>query len=402
MECVILFLYAIRWYIFAFVVMKSRPVKILDAHNDNSDSCFVSVLLPTYNEPNVVDRLLKACTAFTSVTFEVVVVDDSNDGVTTEKLEAWQGHPKVKVIHRNSRTGWKGGALNVGLEHIDPQSTHVLIFDADFVPPSDLVSKFIESFQGDKDIVAVQGYQRHDLNKEENWVTKGVRVWHSMYNMVELTGKEKLKLFVPLTGGIFMIYTDVLKEVNFEEVTDEDWNLTVRLYEKGYKIKYDSSLAVSGESPNTFKKFIKQQCRWAEGHTRTFREHFGKILTSKYLSLKQKFDFLVTGYCFLHSVMVTILMSAIVIVAVFPSSTFPNYLTQLQNILILASIPAAISSSIIALYLEKTTEDYKKITYAWVLNFLLVPFIAYSALKGLVTKSGKFNRTYKTGKITKR
>ena len=30
---------------------------------------------------------------------------------------------------------------------------------------------------------------------------------------------------------------------------------------------------------------------------------------------------------------------------------------------------------------------------------LLVPFIAYSALKGLFTKKGMFKRTYKTGKI---
>lgn len=401
LETIILFLYAVRWYVFSYFSLKNNEIRNFKNIVKNKEKgFFVSVLLPIYNEPNVIDRLLTACTSFDFPEYEIVVIDDSDDNITEKKLEKWKKHPLVKILNRKSRKGWKGGALNEGVKMVNKKSSHVVIFDADFVPPSDLVSKFIKGFQGDNDVVAVQGYQRHDLNKEENWVTKGVRVWHSMYNMVELTGKEKLKLFVPLTGGVFMIYTDVLKEVNFEEVTDEDWNLTVRLYEKGYKIKYDSSLAASGECPNTFKKFIKQQCRWAEGHTRTFREHFWKILKSEYLSLKQKFDFLVTGYCFLHSVMVTLLMGALVIVVVFPSTTFPNYLTQLQNILLLASIPAAISSSFIALYLERTKEDYKKIIFAWILNFLLVPFIAYSALKGLVTKSGKFNRTYKTGKVT--
>ncbi len=101
-----------------------------------------------------------------------------------------------------------------------------MVFDADFVPPSNLVSRFVQKFSDEK-TVAVQGYQRHDLNANENWVTKGVRVWHSMYNMVELNGKQILGLFIPLTGGVFMIRTDVLKELNFEEVTDEDWDLTV-------------------------------------------------------------------------------------------------------------------------------------------------------------------------------
>jgi cellulose synthase/poly-beta-1,6-N-acetylglucosamine synthase-like glycosyltransferase len=219
--------------------------------------------------------------------------------------------------------------------------------------------------------------------------------------MVELSGKEKLNLFLPLTGGVFIIQTDILKELKFEEVTDEDWNLTVRLYENGYKIKFNSDLAASGECPNTFRKFIRQQCRWAEGHTRTFREHFWKILNSRYLRLRQKIDFLITGYCFLHSVMVTVLMGALFLVAIFPSNSFPKSLSQIQNIFLFASIPAAILSSLIALELENTRKDFKKIGYAWLLNFLIVPFISFSSLKGLISKKGKFIRTYKTGKIIK-
>jgi len=141
-----------------------------------------------------------------------------------------------------------------------------------------------------------------------------------------------------------MIQTDALQKLKFEEVTDEDWNLTVRLYENGYKIKYNPKLSASGECPNTFKKFIKQQSRWAEGHTRTFREHFMKILGSKHLNLSQKLDFLITGYCFLHSVMVTILMGALIIVAIFPQTTFPIIISQLQTIFLIASIPSAILS----------------------------------------------------------
>ena len=401
-ESFILFLYAIRWYLFTFVSLRSS-----NSLNENeksegvSDSCFVSVMLPIYNEPRVIDRLLKACTSFNSPPYEVVVVDDSNDGVTTEKLKTWRNNPKVKVIHRSSRKGWKGGALNVGLDHLDPRSTHILIFDADFVPPSDLIGRFIARFS-EEGVNVVQGYQRHDLNSEENWITKGVRVWMSLYNMIELTGQQKVGLFSPLTGCVFMIRTELLKTLKFEEVTDEDWNLTMRLYEEGYKIHYDPSLIASGECPGTLRRLFKQQARWAEGHTRTFRKHFIKILRSKFLDLKEKIDFVFIGASFLNVTLVVLLTFAGLITLLFPTMYVQLPIVQVGSLLLLASIPAGISASLSALYIEGARKDFKKIGYAWLLNFVTTPIVAFAALKGLVSEKGYFHRTVKTGKITKK
>ena len=398
-ETVILFLYAIRWYLFAFVSLKSKLVDNPRKHDCDPNSCFVSVLLPIYNEPNVVERLLRACTSFNSPEYETVVVDDSNDGVTTKKLEAWRDHLKVKVIHRNSRRGWKGGALNVGLDGADPRSTHVLVFDADFVPPSDLVSRFLARFNDDE-VVVVQGYQRHDLNADENWITKGARVWFSLYNMVELNGQQRLGLFSPLTGSVFMVRTDVLRKLRFEGVTDEDWNLTMRLYENGYKIFYDPSLVASGECPNTLRRLFKQHAKWAEGHTRTFRSHFLKIWKCKSLRLREKVDFMFIGYSFLNSTLIVALTAAWLITMLFPSVYLPLPIVQTGIFLLLASIPAAIFASLVALSLEGARKDFRKIGYAWLLNFIVTPVRAYAALKGLLTRKGYFHRTYKTGKIS--
>jgi cellulose synthase/poly-beta-1,6-N-acetylglucosamine synthase-like glycosyltransferase len=348
----------------------------------------------------VVDRLLGACTSFNSPEYEVIVVDDSNDGATTGKLEGWRSHPKVKVIHRGSREGWKGGALNVGLDNADPRSTHVLVFDADFVPPKDLVSRFLARFEDDKTVV-VQGYQKHDLNADENWITKGVRVWHSMCSMVELNGKQRLGLFSPVSGSVYMIRADVLKKLRFEGVTDEDWNLTVRLYENGYKIHYDPTLAASGECPNTLRRLFRQNARWAEGHTRTFRNHFLKIWKCRFLGLKEKVDFVFTGFCFLHSVMVAVLLAAWLISLMFPTVYLSPSIVGTEILLLLASTPAAISASLAALSLEGARKDFGKIGYAWLLNLVVTPVIAFAALKGLLTRKGHFNRTYKTGKILK-
>jgi len=399
-ETVILSLYAIRWYLFVFVSLKAKRVDNPGKHDLNPHSCFVSVLLPIYNEPNVVDRLLKACTSFNSPQYEVVVVDDSNDRVTREKLEAWRTHPNVKVIYRDSRRGWKGGALNVGLDYTHPKSTHVLIFDADFIPPSDLVSRFLVRFRDDS-VVAVQGYQRHDLNAEENWITKGVRVWHSLYNMVELNGQSRLGLFSPLTGSVYMIRTDVLRKFRFGEVTTEDTDLTVRLCQSGYKVLFDWTLVASGECPCTLRRLFRQQMRWAEGHTRIFRNHFLKILRCCFLSLGDKINFLFVGFAFLNSVLVVALTVAWLMTMLFPRYFLPLPIVQASLLLFTVSVPSGIFASLVALSIEGARKDFRKIPYAWILNFIMTPAIAYAALKGLFTRKGYFHRTYKTGKILK-
>ena len=79
------------------------------------------------------------------------------------------------------------------------------------MPPKDLPLRFMSRFK-DSQILVVQGYQRHDLNADENWITKGVRVWTSLYNMVELNGQQKMGLFSPLKGCVFMIRSEVVKK----------------------------------------------------------------------------------------------------------------------------------------------------------------------------------------------
>jgi len=67
---------------------------------------FISIHLPFYNEKKVADRILSACTSFDYPNYEVVVCDDSTDE-TIEILEKWKSHPKVKIIHRQTREGFK-------------------------------------------------------------------------------------------------------------------------------------------------------------------------------------------------------------------------------------------------------------------------------------------------------
>lgn len=125
---------------------------------------FVSIHIATYNEPNVVERIIASCMSLDYSNYEVIIVDDSTDR-TVEILDKWKAaaassltasadggqlqalltyrRPELKIIHRNDRTGFKGGALNEALRHMDPRAEFVIVLDADFVPSPDLIHQFL-------------------------------------------------------------------------------------------------------------------------------------------------------------------------------------------------------------------------------------------------------------------
>ena len=134
---------------------------------------FISIHLPIYNEPKVVERLLRACTSFTyEGSYEVVVADDSTDettGIVERFLKGYQGEsrvikgnqgeeilhvtpsapdtPSFTLIHRADREGFKGGALKEALKATDPRAEFIVVFDADFVPYPDTLELFLKYFQ---------------------------------------------------------------------------------------------------------------------------------------------------------------------------------------------------------------------------------------------------------------
>jgi cellulose synthase/poly-beta-1,6-N-acetylglucosamine synthase-like glycosyltransferase len=284
---------------------------------------------------------------------------------------------------------------------VDAKSKYIMVFDADFIPPPHLLDDFLVKFTDEK-IAGVQGYQRHDLNADENWVTRGVRVWLSLSNVIELNGRSRMGLFLPLTGSVYMMRTDVSRRLKYEDDITEDWNLSLRLYEEGYKIVYDPTLVSSCECPSTLRRLIRQQARWAEGHTRNFVSHLWQILKCKSLRLREKIDFLFVGFSFLNSVVVLALTFSWLGTILFPSYFLYSPYLQANMFMLLMTAPAVILASLAALLVEGRREDIRKIPYTWILNFIMTPVMAYAALKGLFTRKGYFHRTYKTGKISEK
>lgn len=131
--------YASRSYLYSYISL-THPKDPIDP--PPAENTWVTVLLPVYNEPSpILNRLLRACTSFQFGRYDVMVADDSTSPETLRELKEWQSREKIRIVHRAHRDGFKGAALQNAISQLGPRTTHLLIFDADFLPhPSVLTS----------------------------------------------------------------------------------------------------------------------------------------------------------------------------------------------------------------------------------------------------------------------
>ncbi len=373
---------------------------------------FVSIHVSTYNEKRVIDRLLTAVTSMEYDNFEIVVADDSNDE-TVQLIEKWGKHPRVKISHRATRQGYKGGALREALKVTDPKAEYIMVFDADFIPFPDTIVQFLKYFKAtvgsleeerirESKVAAVQGYQWHVLNKSENWITRGVRSEFSGSYVMERSGAEIYSGLKQISGSVYAIRRDVLEEIGWGTSITEDFELTLRLYEKGYKVVYTPYIQTPAEAASTIKRLIRQRMRWAEGHSFNVKHMFRRLLFSPKLTLPEKLEFLYLSPYYLQAAFFIVGTFSWLLAEIVFQTRLPFWTDVWGWSLIFTNLLALPLMNMVGLFMEDSEEkDYLGLLSFIALSYIVAPFQAYAAVKGFIEKEeGPWFRTPKTGRIT--
>jgi cellulose synthase/poly-beta-1,6-N-acetylglucosamine synthase-like glycosyltransferase len=114
---------------------------------------------------------------------EIIVVDDSTDDTTDIINNYAKRFPSlIKVIRRESRKGFKAGALQEALSR--SQGEFIAIFDADYVPPNDFLRRMIPYLYVSDKIAFAQA-RSGNLNSHSTWVTKAVSLAIDSFFLVE-------------------------------------------------------------------------------------------------------------------------------------------------------------------------------------------------------------------------
>ena len=399
-------------------------------HLDLGYHPFVSVHVAAYNEKRVIERLLTALSQLEYPEYEVVVVDDSTDE-SVEILQRWRGRPRFKILHRTSRAGYKGGALREALKVTDPRAEYIVVFDADSVPFSDSIERLLPLFYRVSDgpsskrfeaafgrveeppsepgqikrrpeVGAVQSYQWHVLNKSESWLTEAVRAEYAGSYMIERPFQDAIGALKMIAGTAYMIRADVLREVGWGTSITEDWELTLKLYARGYKVIYTPWAETPAECVSTFARLARQRMRWAEGHTHNVRKWFFPIMRSRYVTPIEKLEFLYDASYYLQAGLFVVGSLSWLISELVFQAHVPGWTSLLGWSLLCSNIFALPLMNLGGLILEEApARDVQGVFGALVLSFALVPFQGWAAFKGLISRDeGPWFRTPKTGRVT--
>ena len=275
--------YGFHRYILVYLYVKHRHDGYLPK-DKFAELPRVTVQLPMFNEDTVAERIIRASCAidYPLDKLEIQVLDDSTDHsaeIARKACEefAAKGFP-IKYLHRDNREGYKAGALAEGLKMATGE--FIAIFDADFVPPKDILYNTIDYFTEPK-IGMVQVRWDH-LNREASLLTKAQAIFLDGHFVIEHTARNRSGRFMHFNGTAGVWRRSTIDDGGGwqHDTLTEDLDLSYRCQLKGWQFVYLPQFSAPAELPPEMIAFKQQAHRWTKGSMQTGIKLLPRILRS--------------------------------------------------------------------------------------------------------------------------
>ena len=222
----------------------------------------VDVLIPVYNEPvDVVEATVAAAARLRGADVRVTLCDDGS----SDDMAALAARHGIGYLRRPDNQGAKAGNLNHAIDRTDGQ--FIAVFDCDHVPdrpsswrpPSATSPRRWRGLRADAAVLRQQGRladrraRPAPSSSSSSASSPGARQRHGLD--VLLWHQRGVPAHCPrLEVGGFP-----------EDSLTEDFALSVRLHEAGWKSEYVPEVLASGLGPEDMASYVSQQRRWAQG-----------------------------------------------------------------------------------------------------------------------------------------
>ena len=267
--------FGVHRYFIIYLFLKNRRKQSEPARTFR-ELPFVTVQLPVFNEYYVIRRLIKAAGSldYPRERLQIQILDDSLDE-TREIAESEAAILRsqgldVELLHRDSREGFKAGALAAGLERA--KGEFLFILDADFVPAPDTLKRTIHHFT-DSRLGMVQMRWGH-LNRDHSLLTTVQSLFLDGHLLLEQTARSRSGRFFNFNGTAGIWRKSCIRDSGGwqHDTLTEDLDLSYRAQMKGWRFVYLPDIVVPGELPVDINGFKSQQHRWTKGSVQTCKK----------------------------------------------------------------------------------------------------------------------------------
>jgi dolichol-phosphate mannosyltransferase len=232
---------------------------------DRTGATSVTVVIPTYNEAEVIERTVSRCReALADYPAEILVVDDDSPDLTWRLVRvSFLADDDVRVIRR---TDGKGLATAVSRGIQEAANEVCVVMDADLQHPPEKIPELVDAFDDDVGLVVASRYGEGGIENWSRWrqlVSSGARL------VATATLPAARQVSDPLSG-FFAVRRDAVSDVELAPV--------------GYKILLE--ILVRGdyggvrEVPYVFRERERGESKLTAAEYRNFLAHLAALRTS--------------------------------------------------------------------------------------------------------------------------
>jgi len=250
----------------------------------------VDILIPTYNEPQIIiENTVIAALAmdYPKDKFTVNLLDDGgtvqkcNDKDPQKAAEARQRKADlikfcdfvgVKYLTREKNENAKAGNLNTALSSV--HNDFILILDTDHVPAKQFLKKTTGWFLKDEKIFLVQTphafYNQDPIERNLRMGDTAINENDMFYKNIQL-GHDfwESSFFCGSAAVLRRSLIDELGGIAGETIT-EDAETAIKLHDRGYRSVYIREPMVRGLQTESFGALVIQRVRWTQGMVQIF------------------------------------------------------------------------------------------------------------------------------------
>lgn len=238
--------------------------------------------VPLYNERYVAERVILAAAAldYPRDRLEIQVLDDSTDDTpdrVARVVSQLRAHGvDIKHLRRESRAGFKAGALANGLSKANGDL--IAIFDADFTPQPDFLKRVVGEFV-DPSVGMVQARWSH-INEKHSLLTRAQALQLDAHFTVEHGVRAATGLFFNFNGTAGVWRLRAIEDAGGwrADTLTEDLDLSYRAQLCGWRFIYRDDVTAPAELPVEMAAYRQQQQRWAQGGAEAARLLLPRIL----------------------------------------------------------------------------------------------------------------------------
>jgi 1,2-diacylglycerol 3-beta-glucosyltransferase len=273
------------------------------------------ILIPAHNEEACIAQAIASCHAqdYAPESIEVVVIaDNCTDGTAHQARTAGA----ICLERSNDRQRGKGSALAWAFPQIcDRGYDAVVILDADCTLDRNALSALCEGLLAGHHAIQLRNVPS---NADECSVSYLLAVANRLENDFFYKPKDLLGLAVFLRGTGMMLSSEILAACPWQAFSRaEDAEYTLRLFDRGYRVRFETRAAVRSAAPIQPRQLATQRRRWVGGQLEVALSNCWSLVRGaiRHRSLRL-LDAAWTSFIVLRIVVVSLLVSALVLAVV--------------------------------------------------------------------------------------